>query len=123
MADEVVVSLRVGVLAIQGAFFEHRASLLRAQQTLKSKKSLELEIFDIREPEQLQDLDGLILPGGESTTMSIFLKSNNFEEVLKEWIKSRDRNQMVWGTCAGLILLSNEIDGQKSGGQTKVSED
>lgn len=121
MADEAAVMLRIGVLAIQGAFFEHRASLLRAKNTLTSKVPVKLEILDVRDPEQLNDLDGLILPGGESTTMSIFLKSNNFEEVLKEWVKSRGQDRLVWGTCAGLILLSNEIDGQKLGGQTKVS--
>lgn len=121
MAEKEELTLRIGVLAIQGAFFEHRASLLRAKKALSCEILVELEILDIRIPEQLNGLDGLILPGGESTTMSIFLKSNNFEEVLKEWVRSRVNNRVVWGTCAGLILLSNEIEGQKIGGQTKVS--
>lgn len=112
--------LRIGVLAIQGAFFEHRAALLKAAKDSTFNTNTDIEVIDIREPDQLSDLDGLILPGGESTTMSLFLQSSNFENVLKEWVVSKEKPKVVWGTCAGLILLSNDIEAQKEGGQSKV---
>lgn len=112
--------LRIGVLAIQGAFFEHRAALLKAAKDSTFNTNTDIEVVDIREPDQLSDLDGLILPGGESTTMSLFLQSSNFENVLKEWVVSKEKPKVVWGTCAGLILLSNDIEAQKEGGQSKV---
>ena len=112
--------LRIGVLAIQGAFFEHRAALLKAAKNSTFSKSVDVEVLDVREAHQLSDLDGLILPGGESTTMSLFLQSSNFEDVLKDWVASKEKPRVVWGTCAGLILLSNDIEGQKEGGQSKV---
>ena len=114
-------SLRIGVLAIQGAFFEHRAALLKAAKSSTFSKSIGVEVVDVREAHQLSDLDGLILPGGESTTMSLFLQSSNFEDVLKDWVASKEKPRVVWGTCAGLILLSNDIEGQKEGGQSKVN--
>lgn len=119
--SETRVKIRIGVLAIQGAFFEHRAALLKAANDLTLSKETEIEVVDVREPDQLVELDGLILPGGESTTMSLFLQASNFEEVLKEWIAAKENQRVVWGTCAGLILLSNDIEGQKEGGQSKVS--
>lgn len=112
--------LRIGVLAIQGAFFEHRAALLKAAKNSTFSRSIDVEVLDVREPHQLSDLDGLILPGGESTTMSLFLQSSNFEDELKDWVASKEKPKVVWGTCAGLILLSNDIEAQKEGGQSKV---
>lgn len=81
----------------------------------------EVEVADVRKPSQLADLDGLIIPGGESTTLSVFLRKNNFEEALKAWIFNEEKPGVVWGTCAGLILLSEEVAGQKQGGQITVS--
>lgn len=112
--------LRIGVLAIQGAFFEHRAALFKALKNSPFSKDVDVEVKDIREPEQLAGLHGLILPGGESTTMSLFLQSGKFEDVLKEWVASKDKPKVVWGTCAGMILLSNAIEAQKEGGQKKI---
>ncbi|KAJ7387436.1 hypothetical protein OS493_004433 [Desmophyllum pertusum] len=120
MSETGVTQLRIGVLAIQGAFFEHRAALLKAAKNSIFSKDIDIEVKDIREPDQLLDLDGLILPGGESTTMSLFLRSSNFEDVLKEWVASKEKPKVVWGTCAGLILLSNGIEAQKEGGQSKI---
>jgi len=114
------VRLRIGVLAIQGAFFEHRAALLKVAKNSTFSRSIDIEVLDVREPHQLSDLHGLILPGGESTTMSLFLQSSNFEDVLKDWVASKEKPKVVWGTCAGLILLSNDIEAQKEGGQSKV---
>lgn len=112
--------LRIGVLAIQGAFFEHKAALMKASNNSSFSKDFDVEIRDVREPEQLLDLNGLILPGGESTTMSLFMQSSNFEDVLKQWMTSKEYPRVVWGTCAGMVLLSNDIKGQKEGGQSKV---
>ena len=56
--------------------------------------------------------------GGESTTMSLYLKRNNMMEPLKTWIK--DEKHVTWGTCAGMILLSKVMENQKEGGQTSV---
>lgn len=77
-------------------------------------------IVEVRRSDQLNDLAGLIIPGGESTTMSLFLGQNGFGKELKSWIG--DGKGVVWGTCAGLILLSNQLEEQKSGGQVLVSE-
>ena len=78
-----------------------------------------VHIADVREPGQLKDLVGLVIPGGESTTMSLFLGHNGFAEELKSWVKEG----IVMGTCAGLILLSNQLEGQKKGGQALVSNE
>ncbi|XP_068749987.1 pyridoxal 5'-phosphate synthase subunit PdxT-like [Montipora capricornis] len=118
--EEPRAKLRIGVLAIQGAFFEHRAALTKALNNSSLSKDFDLEVRDVKESYQLNDLNGLILPGGESTTMSLFLQSSKFEDVLKKWITSKENPKVVWGTCAGLILLSNNIEGQKQGGQSKI---
>jgi 5'-phosphate synthase pdxT subunit len=57
------------------------------------------------------------LSGGESTTLNIFFRQPEFFEKLKSWLKT---DPVVWGTCAGMILLSNKIQHQKEGGQLKV---
>ena len=91
--------MRVGVLALQGAFAEHAAVL----------EKLGVEHFEIRQRKDLEaPFDGLILPGGESTVMRKLLRDLGLLEPLTE----RIRNGLpVFGTCAGLILLAKEIDG------------
>jgi len=86
---------RIGVLAIQGDYAAHAAALAGAG-ALPS---------EIRKPEELEALDGLVLPGGESTTMLKFLEKRDFFEVLKEFCARRP----VFGTCAGAILLAREV--------------
>ncbi|CAK8672139.1 pyridoxal 5'-phosphate synthase subunit PdxT-like isoform X2 [Clavelina lepadiformis] len=105
--------VKVGVLAIQGAFIEHVHSLQKAENTLKLKKhDIEVQIMEIRTSDQLNDnLNGLIIPGGESTVMKRHFE-NGFLENLKDW--TRLKNKFTWGTCAGLILLSNQMDGGNS---------
>jgi 5'-phosphate synthase pdxT subunit len=121
MANEKeVVILKVGVLAVQGGFFEHKAALTKALKYYEYQTLIEIEIIEVREEENLRELDGLILPGGESTTMSIFLQSSGLDLVLRKWINDKTKSRVVWGTCAGLILMSNQIEGQKEGGQVKV---
>ena len=92
--------MRIGVLAVQGAFIEHENIL----------KNLGAECVEIRKSEHLQqELDGIVLPGGESTVMGKLL----FELELFENIKTRIENGLpVLGTCAGAILLADEIEGE-----------
>src|SRR5881397_213648 len=80
---------RVGVLAVQGNFREHAAMLRR----------LGAEPVEIRKPEQLEDLDGLIVPGGESTTFMRLMRLYGLDEALRTFAGP------VLGTCAGMIVL------------------
>jgi pyridoxal 5'-phosphate synthase pdxT subunit len=86
---------RVGVLAIQGDYDAHARALA----------DVGAGPCEVRKPDQLDGLDGLILPGGESTTMLKFLEKHNFFEVLSEFCATRP----VFGTCAGTILLAREV--------------
>ena len=110
--------VKIGVLSIQGAFVEH-VSMLERERDMR-KDGVKIMVEEIRNPSQLADLDGLIIPGGESTTLSVFLRQNDFEEKLRLFTSRETRPGFVWGTCAGLILLSDELDSQKTGGQVTV---
>src|SRR2546429_7367072 len=88
--------MKVGVLALQGAFREHREVL----------DALGVEAVDVRTPEQLGALDALILPGGESTTMSKLLDSASLRAPVAGLL---DDGMPVLGTCAGMILLAREV--------------
>ncbi len=111
--------IKVGVLCIQGAFIEHVWMLQRVAEEVAHL--CKVCVIEVRKPCQVVGLDGLIIPGGESTTLSVFLKKNDFEETLKTWVFNEKKPGMVWGTCAGLIMLSEEVAGQKQGGQVTVS--
>ncbi|XP_010264707.1 PREDICTED: probable pyridoxal 5'-phosphate synthase subunit PDX2 [Nelumbo nucifera] len=99
--------MAVGVLALQGSFNEHIAALRR----------IGVKGVEIRKPEQLQNVDALIIPGGESTTMAKLAEYHNLFPALKEFVKM---GKPVWGTCAGLIFLANKAIGQKEGGQELI---
>lgn len=86
---------RVGVLAIQGDYDAHARALA----------DVGAGPVEVRKPEQLADLDGLILPGGESTTILKFLEKHNFFEALGGYCADHP----VFGTCAGAILLAREV--------------
>ncbi len=86
----------VGVLALQGAFLEHINVLRR----------LQVRALPVRKPEDLDALDGLIIPGGESTTIGKLLLRWNLLDPIRAFI---DAGKPVWGTCAGLILLAKDI--------------
>jgi 5'-phosphate synthase pdxT subunit len=87
--------LTVGVLALQGAVDAHRAALTRCG----------VASVAVRVPGDLEGLDGIILPGGESTTMSMMLERNG----LSSELATAARSLPVFGTCAGLILVASEI--------------
>ena len=86
---------RIGVLAIQGDYAAH-ADALDASGAVP---------VEVRRPEQLAGLDGLVLPGGESTTILRFLEKLNFFDLLQQFCSSKP----VFGTCAGAILLAREV--------------
>lgn len=92
--------LRIGVLALQGAFLEHEQMLDR----------LGVEHFQIRQQDDLMlPMDGLIIPGGESTAIGKLMDSLNMTDILR----SRITNGLpVFGTCAGMILLAEEIENE-----------
>src|SRR5258706_13580423 len=96
--------LTVGVLAVQGDFAEHAAMLRRAAQ----EQGRDVVVREVRTPRDLERLDGLIVPGGESTTMGKLLVAYGLEEPIRA--AARD-GLPVWGTCAGMILLAREIIG------------
>lgn len=96
--------VRIGVLALQGAFREHIAMVRRAGG----------EAVEVRTPEQLDGLDGLIIPGGESTTMGLVADRWGLVDPLRKWVAD---GKPIWGTCAGMILLAKRATGQKQGGQ------
>ncbi|RCW64586.1 pyridoxal 5'-phosphate synthase glutaminase subunit PdxT [Saliterribacillus persicus] len=91
--------VKIGVLGLQGAVREH----------IKSIEHSGAEGLVIKKKEQLEEIDGLILPGGESTTMRRLIDKYDFFEALKSF---GSQGKPIFGTCAGLILLANEIIGQ-----------
>ena len=95
--------LKVGVLALQGAFLEH-ANVLRKLGAIP---------VEVRLPEDLTELDGLIIPGGESTTIGKLAAQFGMMEPLRQFIEGR---RAVWGTCAGLIFLAKDIGATGTGG-------
>jgi pyridoxal 5'-phosphate synthase pdxT subunit len=84
--------MRIGVLALQGNFREHAAMLRR----------LGADPVEVRKPEQLDDLDGLVIPGGESTTFMRLMHLYGLEDAIRRF------EQPVLGTCAGLIVLDRD---------------
>lgn len=85
----------IGVLAIQGDYEAHAAALREAGA----------EAVLVRKPEQLEDVDGLVIPGGESTTFLKFLERDGFLRSLQNFVRTRP----TFGTCAGCILLAKEV--------------
>lgn len=87
----------IGVLALQGAFIEHVHKLQR----------IGVDAREIRLPHQLEHIDGLIIPGGESTTIGKLIDRFALREPI---CKLASRGKPVWGTCAGMIVLAREVD-------------
>lgn len=87
--------MKIGVLALQGDFAEHITML----------KKLNVEASEVRLPEQLNGLDGLIIPGGESTTIGKLAVAYGLMEPLKKF----GEQHAIWGTCAGAIFLSKDV--------------
>ncbi len=86
--------MRIGILALQGDFAEHAAVLCR----------LGVDVSEVRLPEQLDGLGGLIIPGGESTTIAKLAVSYGLLEPIREF----SQDNPIWGTCAGAIFMSRD---------------
>ena len=91
--------MEIGVLAVQGDFAEHIAIL----------RKIGVNAREVRLPEQLEVLDGLIIPGGESTTLSRLMSIYHLREPVAQMAAE---GRPVWGTCAGMIMLASEITEQ-----------
>ncbi|TFB21092.1 pyridoxal 5'-phosphate synthase glutaminase subunit PdxT [Filobacillus milosensis] len=91
--------LTIGVLGLQGAFREHKQSV----------EACGHEAIIVKKKEQLTEIDGLVLPGGESTTMRRLIDKYDFFDALRQFEQS---GKPIFGTCAGLILLAKKINGQ-----------
>jgi 5'-phosphate synthase pdxT subunit len=87
--------MKIGVLALQGAFIEH----------IKMLRKLGVEAVEVRLPEDLEGLDGLIIPGGESTTIGKLATMYNLMDPLRAFATEKP----VWGTCAGMIFMAKEV--------------
>ncbi len=87
--------MEFGVLALQGDFREHRISL----------EKLGADVSEVRLPEHLDGLDGLILPGGESTAIGKLMVAYGLLDAIREF----GQTKAIWGTCAGAILLSKDV--------------
>jgi len=125
-----IPDVTIGVLALQGAFSEH-VQLLRA--AADSLPHVHWAFLEVRTPAELARCDGLILPGGESTTMALVAARSGLLEPLRDFVKypiprtiwllqstltlRRVRRKPTWGTCAGLILLAESANRTKKGGQ------
>ena len=90
------MSVRIGVLALQGDFAEHGHMLSR----------LDAEPVEVRQPSDMDGIDGLIIPGGESTTIGKLMVRYGFQEPIRGLAKA---GKPLWGTCAGLILMARDV--------------
>ena len=88
--------MTIGVLAIQGDYEAHRQRL----------EELGAAVVLVRKPEQLKGLDGIVIPGGESSTMLKFLERDGFLEALRDYVQAKP----AFGTCAGAILLAKQVE-------------
>jgi 5'-phosphate synthase pdxT subunit len=93
--------MKIGVLALQGDFDAHRRRL----------EELGVQVVLVKKPEQLDDIDGLVIPGGESGTFLKLLGEDGFEK-LKHFVRMKP----TFGTCAGAILLATEVENPKQAG-------
>jgi len=94
--------MRIGVLALQGAVTEHIVSIEKTGA----------EGLPIKRVEQLEEVEGLIIPGGESTTIGKLMRKYGFIEAIREF---SDQGKPIFGTCAGLIVLAKQIAGGEPG--------
>ncbi len=88
--------MKIGVLALQGAFREH----------IETLHKLGMEAVEVRLPEQLEGLDGLIIPGGESTAIGKLAVKYGLQEAIRRFV---ELGKPVYGTCAGMILISKDV--------------
>jgi pyridoxal 5'-phosphate synthase pdxT subunit len=102
-----MATITIGVCALQGAFREH-------EEKLVGLKDPRIKVIEVRTADDLAKADGLIIPGGESTSMRIIGQIDGLLNALKAFVSS---GKPCWGTCAGLILLSDQTVSVLGGGQ------
>jgi len=95
--------MKIGVLALQGDFDRHAKALARCGVS----RSEEIQAVEVRKTAELADVDGLIIPGGESTTLLKLMEAWGFVPALE---KFHAEGRPIFGTCAGLILLARDVD-------------
>ncbi len=100
--------LRIGIAMLQGAREEHASAIDSAAKEM----ALDVDIVELRNSHDISNLDALVLPGGESTTMRLASKYRGLLEGIFEWIESNPESP-VMGTCAGAILLCQPGDGRE----------
>tara|TARA_A100001037_G_scaffold306862_1_gene357607 strand:- start:73058 stop:73651 length:594 start_codon:yes stop_codon:yes gene_type:complete len=88
--------LKIGILAVQGDFAEHKLMLT----------NLDVNTVEVRLPNQLENIDGLIIPGGESTTIVQLLDIFDIKNAI---VKKAETGMPIWGTCAGMIILASSL--------------
>ena len=115
-----MTSIKIGVLALQGAFVEHINLLQDAAGSLLRRQDADIDFhfMEVRTPSELARCDALILPGGESTSISLIAERTGLLEPLRDFVKVQ--RKPVWGTCAGLILLAESANKSKSTGQELI---
>lgn len=102
--------MRIGVLALQGDFREH----------VRALRSLGAEAIEVRRAEELDRLDGVVVPGGESTTIRLLMNESTLAAALRSRIAS---GLPVLGTCAGMIVLAKRVDGNPADGLDALDVD
>jgi len=95
------VVMKIGVLALQGAVAEH----------MRMIEMVGAEPVSVKNIQQLEDIDGLIIPGGESTTIGKLMKKYGFDHALQTF---HEHKKPIFGTCAGLIILAKQINGSET---------
>ena len=100
--------MKIGVLALQGAFIEH----------IKAMQRLGVEAVPVRRPDELKGLDGLIIPGGESTAILSLMASYKLLRPVKELARA---DFPIWGTCAGMVCLARRVSNPNSAGTKTLS--
>ncbi|RDW59519.1 pyridoxine [Coleophoma cylindrospora] len=111
----------VGVLALQGAFSEHLQLLRQAEQVLAATTPApprKWAFLEVRTEAELASCDALVIPGGESTAISLVAERSNMLDPLRDFVKQA--RKPTWGTCAGLILLAESANRTKKGGQELI---
>jgi len=101
---------RIGVLALQGAFREH----------IQALRALGADAFEVRRPSELEGMDGLVIPGGESTTIRKLMDEYQLTPALRKRIAE---GLPVLGTCAGMIVLARQVDGRPTQGLDALDVD
>lgn len=97
----------IGILALQGAFIEHIQQFQQCIDKFSNIYNKAIRVIEVKTPQELWQCDGLVIPGGESTAMSLIAERTNLYDDLYRFV--HDPNKCIWGTCAGLIFISDKL--------------